>query len=73
MDCWAVPELTLLVSYTYHPMPPRGPSPQANVSTPEKEELLLSPIRAPYRGSRKSPRHQHSPPDPAVGGCVGSA
>ena len=34
-------------------MPPLGPSPQANVSTPEKVELLLSPIRAPNK--KKSP------------------
>ncbi|KAK4300608.1 hypothetical protein Pmani_027192 [Petrolisthes manimaculis] len=53
VDCWHVPELQLSISYTYHPVPPVGPSPQANVSTPEKEELLLSPIRAPHR--KKSP------------------
>lgn len=53
MDCWHVPELQLSIGYTYHPVPPLGPSPQANVSTPEKEELLLSPIRAPHR--KKSP------------------
>ncbi|XP_050686161.1 transmembrane protein KIAA1109 homolog isoform X6 [Eriocheir sinensis] len=53
VDCWQVPELELNIKYTYHPVPPLGPSPQANVSTPEKEELLLSPIRAPHR--KKSP------------------
>ncbi|XP_042203884.1 transmembrane protein KIAA1109 homolog isoform X4 [Homarus americanus] len=53
VDCWQVPELQLNIGYTYHPVPPLGPSPQANVSTPEKEELLLSPIRAPHR--KKSP------------------
>ncbi|XP_069959318.1 bridge-like lipid transfer protein family member 1 isoform X14 [Cherax quadricarinatus] len=53
VDCWQVPELRLDIGYTYHPVPPLGPSPQANVSTPEKEELLLSPIRAPHR--KKSP------------------
>ncbi|KAK4313825.1 hypothetical protein Pmani_014851 [Petrolisthes manimaculis] len=53
VDCWHVPELQLSISYTYHPVPPVGPSPQANVSTPEKEEPLLSPIRAPHR--KKSP------------------
>ncbi|XP_076066750.1 transmembrane protein KIAA1109 homolog tweek isoform X4 [Oratosquilla oratoria] len=53
VDCWRVPELKLNVGYTYHPSPPLGPSPQANVSTPEKEELLLSPIRAPHK--KKSP------------------
>ncbi|XP_042881836.1 transmembrane protein KIAA1109 homolog isoform X7 [Penaeus japonicus] len=53
IDSWHVPELQLNIGYIYHPVPPLGPSPQANVSTPEKEELLLSPIRAPNR--KKSP------------------
>ncbi|XP_066952111.1 bridge-like lipid transfer protein family member 1 [Macrobrachium rosenbergii] len=53
IDCWQVPELQLNIGYTYHPIPPLGPTPQANVSTPEKEELLLSPIRAPHK--KKSP------------------
>ena len=34
-------------------MPAIGPAPQANVSTPEKMEILLSPIRAPRK--KKSP------------------
>lgn len=28
-------------------MPPLGPDPQADITTPEKEEILLSPIRMP--------------------------
>lgn len=34
-------------------MPPYGPPPQADITTPEKEEILLSPMRIPR--SRKSP------------------
>lgn len=53
VDCWSVPIVALSINYTYHPCPPMGPQPQANITTPEKEELLLSPIRIPR--SRKSP------------------
>nr|XP_027228539.1 transmembrane protein KIAA1109-like [Penaeus vannamei] len=60
IDCWHVLELQLNIGYIYHPVPPLGPSPQANVSTPEKEELLLSPIRAPNR--KKSPMEIKSIP-----------
>jgi predicted RND superfamily exporter protein len=34
-------------------MPPLGPPPQADITTPEKEEILLSPMRIPR--CRKSP------------------
>lgn len=34
-------------------MPPLGPDPQADITTPEKEEILLSPIRIPKK--MKSP------------------
>ena len=47
VQCWTVPLLSLTIRYTYHPMTPAGPSPQANVPTPEKEELLLTPVRFP--------------------------
>ncbi|RXG59111.1 hypothetical protein Avbf_01112 [Armadillidium vulgare] len=57
VDCWQVPEIELTLGYTYHPMPPMGPSPQANVSTPEKMEILLSPIRAP---NKKKQTHESS-------------
>ncbi|XP_063234537.1 bridge-like lipid transfer protein family member 1 isoform X2 [Bacillus rossius redtenbacheri] len=53
VDCWAVPIVALCINYTYHPAPPLGPPPQANITTPEKEEILLSPIRIPR--CRKSP------------------
>ncbi|XP_006618311.1 transmembrane protein KIAA1109 isoform X10 [Apis dorsata] len=53
VDCWSVPIVALSINYTYHPCPPLGPTPQANITTPEKEEILLSPMRIPRCG--KSP------------------
>ncbi|XP_076393962.1 transmembrane protein KIAA1109 homolog tweek isoform X14 [Megachile rotundata] len=53
VDCWSVPIVALSINYTYHPSPPLGPTPQANITTPEKEEILLSPMRIPR--CRKSP------------------
>lgn len=47
IDCWSVPILAIAIQYMYHPMPPLGPDPQADITTPEKEEILLSPIRMP--------------------------
>lgn len=34
-------------------MPPLGPAPQADITTPEKEEILLSPMR--IQRTKKSP------------------
>ncbi|XP_012270662.1 uncharacterized protein KIAA1109 isoform X2 [Orussus abietinus] len=53
VDCWSVPIVALSINYTYHPSPPLGPMPQANITTPEKEEILLSPMRIPR--ARKPP------------------
>ncbi|CAD7085829.1 unnamed protein product [Hermetia illucens] len=53
VDCWSVPIVALSIQYIYHPMPPLGPDPQADITTPEKEEILLSPMRIPKL--RKSP------------------
>ncbi|XP_050452726.1 transmembrane protein KIAA1109 isoform X1 [Cataglyphis hispanica] len=53
VDCWSVPIVALSINYTYHLCPPLGPTPQANITTPEKEEILLSPMRIPK--CRKSP------------------
>lgn len=39
--------MALSIQYIYHPMPPLGPDPQADITTPEKEEILLSPMRIP--------------------------
>ncbi|XP_014242068.1 uncharacterized protein KIAA1109 isoform X2 [Cimex lectularius] len=53
LDCWSVPIVALSINYIYHPMPPFGPPPQADITTPEKEEILLSPMRIPH--TRKRP------------------
>lgn len=53
VDCWSVPIVALCINYVYHPVPPLGPPPQADITTPEKEEILLSPMRIPR--CRKSP------------------
>ncbi|XP_055681343.1 bridge-like lipid transfer protein family member 1 isoform X2 [Lutzomyia longipalpis] len=53
IDCWTVPIVALAIQYIYHPIPPLGPDPQADITTPEKEEILLSPMRIPKL--RKSP------------------
>ncbi|XP_033221657.1 transmembrane protein KIAA1109-like [Belonocnema kinseyi] len=53
VDCWSVPIVAVSINYTYHPCSPLGPTPQANITTPEKEEILLSPMRIPR--CRKSP------------------
>ncbi|XP_059220162.1 bridge-like lipid transfer protein family member 1 isoform X3 [Stomoxys calcitrans] len=53
IDCWTVPIVALSIQYVYHPAPPLGPVPQADITTPEKEEILLSPMRIPK--TRKSP------------------
>nr|XP_033335326.1 transmembrane protein KIAA1109 homolog isoform X11 [Megalopta genalis] len=58
VDCWSVPIVALSINYTYHLCPPLGPAPQANITTPEKEEILLSPMRIPR--CRKSPGLQWS-------------
>lgn len=55
VDCWSVPIVALSVRYNYHPIPPLGPEPQADITTPEKEEILLSPMRIP-RMQRKQPQ-----------------
>lgn len=54
VDCWSVPIVALSVRYNYHPVPPLGPEPQADITTPEKEEILLSPMRIPRM--RKQPQ-----------------
>ncbi|CAB3237702.1 unnamed protein product [Arctia plantaginis] len=54
IECWSVPIVALSVRYNYHPIPPLGPEPQADITTPEKEEILLSPMRIPRM--RKQPQ-----------------
>lgn len=54
VDFWWVPIGAINILYTYHPIPPLGPTPQADISTPVKEEILLSPMRFPHhRKNRK--------------------
>ncbi|XP_025405724.1 uncharacterized protein KIAA1109 isoform X4 [Sipha flava] len=45
VDCWTMPIVALSINFIYHPMPMYGPPPQADITTPEKEEKLLSPMR----------------------------
>lgn len=54
VDCWSVNIIALSITYVYHPCPPLGPDPQADITTPEKEEILLSPMRMPSK-KRLSP------------------
>ncbi|XP_063925143.1 bridge-like lipid transfer protein family member 1 isoform X3 [Zophobas morio] len=54
VDFWWVPIGAINIVYTYHPCPPLGTTPQADISTPVKEEILLSPMRFPHhRKNRK--------------------
>ncbi|CAG9815067.1 unnamed protein product [Phaedon cochleariae] len=53
VDFWWVPIGAINIIYTYHPSPPLGPQPQADISTPVKEEILLSPIRFPHQRKDK--------------------
>ncbi|KAG5893448.1 hypothetical protein JTB14_012167 [Gonioctena quinquepunctata] len=53
VDFWWVPIGAINILYTYHPCPPLGPQPQADISTPVKEEILLSPIRFPHQRKNK--------------------
>uniref|UniRef100_A0A8D8V2G3 Uncharacterized protein KIAA1109 n=1 Tax=Cacopsylla melanoneura TaxID=428564 RepID=A0A8D8V2G3_9HEMI len=47
IDCWSIPIAAISINWIYHPMPAYGPPPQADITTPEKEEILLSPMRIP--------------------------
>lgn len=41
------------IAYIFHPCPPLGPQPQADISTPVKEEILLSPMRFPHQRKKR--------------------
>ncbi|RWS26602.1 uncharacterized protein B4U80_02673, partial [Leptotrombidium deliense] len=46
VHCWSVPIIALSITYTYHPVPPKASFPrESEITTPEKEEILLEPIR----------------------------
>eukprot|EP00095_Tigriopus_kingsejongensis_P008238 maker-scaffold230_size244653-snap-gene-0.11 protein:Tk08238 transcript:maker-scaffold230_size244653-snap-gene-0.11-mRNA-1 annotation:"PREDICTED: uncharacterized protein KIAA1109-like isoform X7" len=53
IDCWFVPKAALQIEFIYHPVPLPGPSRQAESSTPEKEKLLLTPLRAPISNQKQ--------------------
>ncbi|XP_074602504.1 transmembrane protein KIAA1109 homolog tweek isoform X2 [Brevipalpus obovatus] len=58
LDCWTVPIVALSITYTYYPVPPKTHAPKpSEITTPEREELLLEPIR-PKRISSIDPRTQ---------------
>lgn len=56
VDFWWVPIGAINIIYTYNPCPPLGPTPQADISTPVKEEILLSPMRFPHNRSKNKKR-----------------
>ncbi|KAF7285801.1 hypothetical protein GWI33_009982 [Rhynchophorus ferrugineus] len=53
IDFWWIPIGAINIIYVYHPCPPLGPQPQADISTPVKEEILLSPIRFPHQRKKR--------------------
>lgn len=57
VDCWTMPIVALSINFIYHPMPMYGPSPQADITTPEKEEKLLSPMRMQHHKTQNVPIH----------------
>ena len=63
VECWTVPFLSTVIQYNYHPLSAAGPAPQANVPTPEREELLLTPVRFPAaHSSLKVPKMNRNVP-----------
>nr|XP_042899305.1 transmembrane protein KIAA1109 isoform X2 [Parasteatoda tepidariorum] len=65
VDCWSVPIVALSIGYIYHPTPPCGASClDLNITTPEKEEILLSPIRPNGSQNRKKKMCNSSEFDP---------
>ncbi|XP_060850802.1 bridge-like lipid transfer protein family member 1 isoform X1 [Rhopalosiphum padi] len=57
VDCWTMPIVALSINFIYHPMPMYGPPPQADITTPEKEEKLLSPMRMQHHKTQNVPIH----------------
>ena len=58
-----MPFLSTVIQYNYHPLSAAGPAPQANVPTPEREELLLTPVRFPAaHSSLKVPKMNRNVP-----------
>lgn len=58
VDCWTVPIVALSITYTYYPVPPRTYAPKpSEITTPEREDLLLDPIR-PEKLSKNDGNHE---------------
>lgn len=57
VDCWTMPIVALSINFIYHPMPMYGPPPQADITTPEKEEKLLSPMRMQHHKAQNVSIH----------------
>ncbi|XP_065578984.1 bridge-like lipid transfer protein family member 1 isoform X2 [Artemia franciscana] len=61
LHCWSVPIIALKFDFNYHPMSPPGPPALSLMSTPEREFVLLTPIRAPDKNQGgKLVRHQNN-------------
>ncbi|CAH1776489.1 unnamed protein product [Owenia fusiformis] len=60
VDCWATPIVAISIGYTYHPTPHLGdyqstPPINEDVTTPEKEDQLLIPLRPMTSTSEMTP------------------
>lgn len=75
IDCWCVPNLSLTITFLFHPITMPGPRAQADIETPEQEMNLLGPLRpeepepAPFPGESSSSQDQDFDPtvlDPDV-------
>ncbi|ESO89448.1 hypothetical protein LOTGIDRAFT_234295 [Lottia gigantea] len=60
VDCWWTSNVSLSINYTFHPMPELQPLSKSyndleDLTTPEKEETLLQPLRPTVSDSNKVP------------------
>lgn len=60
IDCWFAPKAALQIEFVYHPIPLPGPAPQPLVTTPEEENMLLNPLRAPIEAQKPFVRRMSS-------------
>lgn len=57
--CWSVPIVAISINFTYHPSPPLSAAPRdAEVTTPEREELLLEPMKPDHVSAFTAKRSQ---------------
>ena len=68
VDCWFAPRVQLNIEFLFHPVPPPGPPPQADVPTPEKEMQLLGPLHAPVAAAASTSGRQQSTTSSGGGG-----